>query len=412
MSDFTKNILVLLSGTTIAQALPIVLMPVLTRFYSPEDFGVFAIFVAVSLILGAIANARYELALTLPESLDEAISVAALGIVIAFFFSVVLLIPFVLFNSEICNLFNNNDISVWLYFIPLVVLMIGIFNIFNFLNTRLLNYKDIAAAHIHRSVAMVSVQLVLGLLRSGAGGLIVGQISSHLAAVIRGGSKLPLQKIARRTLDFRRMKVSAVRFRRFFIYMFPATLMNSLSNNFIVLYLPSLFSLSVLGFFSLAQRALGAPSALIGSSIGQVYMQEASAEKIKTGIVKNAFVKTFKKLVVISFLLFAPLYFIVEDLFALVFGEAWRIAGQYTEILLPYFAINFIVSSLSVTDSVMEKQYWYAIFNAVMLFGLLMLSYFVHFNTPESFFIWISTFLSIVYCLYLLLIYFVARGKL
>jgi len=412
MSDFNKNILVLLSGTTIAQALPIVMMPVLTRLYTPAEFGVLAIFVAITTILGAIANARYELALTLPETDDEAITVAALGLAIATGFSLVLLIPFVLFNGAVTALFDNTAISTWLYFVPLVVWLIGLFNVFNFLNTRLKRYRDIAVSHVFRSASMVGVQMLLGVFKAGSAGLVSGQIISQLAVAVRIGHGLPIKRIFKQICDIASLKIAALRFRRFFVFMLPATLMNSLSANFITLYLPVIFSIKTLGFYSLAQRALGAPSALIGSSIGQVYMQEASAERLETGNVRRAFSKALKKLAVLSVIIFMPLYFVVEDLFALVFGENWRIAGYYTKILIPYFAVNFIVASLSATDSVMEKQYFYAAFNALMLIGLVGIFLIYQPSSPEDFFQWVSSYLLALYTLYLIVIYQVARGRL
>lgn len=412
MSDFNKNILVLLSGTTIAQALPIVLMPVLTRLYTPADFGVLAIFVAITTILGAIANARYELALTLPETDGEAINVAALGIAIATGFSLALLIPFVIFNGAVTGLFNNAAISIWLYFVPFVVWLIGLFNVFNFLNTRLKRYRDIAVSHVFRSASMVGVQMLLGFFKAGSLGLVCGQIISQLAVAVRIGHGLPIKRILEQICNISNLKISALRFRRFFIFMLPATLMNSLSANFITLYLPVVFSVKTLGFYSLAQRALGAPSSLIGSSIGQVYMQEASSERIETGVVKHAFNKALKKLLVISLVIFVPLYFVVEDLFSFVFGEDWRIAGYYTKILIPYFAVNFIVASLSSTDSVMEKQYFYAAFNFLMLFGLGGVFFVYQPTSPEDFFTLVSSYLLVSYVLYFIVIYQVSRGRL
>ena len=41
-SEFSRNVLTLMTGTTIAQAIPIAISPILTRIYTPEDFGVFA----------------------------------------------------------------------------------------------------------------------------------------------------------------------------------------------------------------------------------------------------------------------------------------------------------------------------------------------------------------------------------
>ena len=66
-SEFNRNILTLMTGTTIAQAIPIAISPILTRIYTPEDFGIFAIFLAITLIIGSIANGRYELAIMIPK---------------------------------------------------------------------------------------------------------------------------------------------------------------------------------------------------------------------------------------------------------------------------------------------------------------------------------------------------------
>ncbi|QLK87927.1 hypothetical protein E3U36_07160 [Arsenophonus endosymbiont of Aphis craccivora] len=66
-TEFARNVVTLMTGTTIAQAIPIAISPLLTRIYTPKDFGVLALFISIIAILGSIANARYELAIMLPE---------------------------------------------------------------------------------------------------------------------------------------------------------------------------------------------------------------------------------------------------------------------------------------------------------------------------------------------------------
>ena len=78
-SEFTRNVLTLMTGTTIAQAIPIAISPILTRLYTPKDFGVLALFVAITSIFGSIANGRYELAIMLPKKDEDAVNILALG---------------------------------------------------------------------------------------------------------------------------------------------------------------------------------------------------------------------------------------------------------------------------------------------------------------------------------------------
>ena len=120
-TEFSRNVLTLMMGTTIAQAIPIAISPVLTRIYTPSDFGLFALFNSLIAVFGVIASGRYELAIMLPKKDEDAINIASLGILISTFFSVFLFFIILFFNDSICSLLNNTDIKPWLYFIPLVV---------------------------------------------------------------------------------------------------------------------------------------------------------------------------------------------------------------------------------------------------------------------------------------------------
>ena len=143
LSEFNRNVLTLMTGTTIAQAIPIAISPILTRIYTPEDFGVLALFVAITSIFGSIANGRYELAIMLPKKDENAINIFALGLIITFSMSFILLVLVVLFNEQITELLKNDEISVWLYFVPIAVLFIGLYNMLAYYNNRKKYYKVI-----------------------------------------------------------------------------------------------------------------------------------------------------------------------------------------------------------------------------------------------------------------------------
>ena len=98
-SEFNRNVLTLMTGTTIAQAIPIAITPILTRIYTPEDFGVFALFIAIASIFGTIVNGRYELAIMLTRKDEDAINIFALGFIITFVISLILLILVLVFNN-------------------------------------------------------------------------------------------------------------------------------------------------------------------------------------------------------------------------------------------------------------------------------------------------------------------------
>ncbi len=373
-SSFNKNVLTLMSGTTISQALPIAISPILTRIYTPEDFGVFALFIAISSIFGSIANARYDLAIMLPKKDEDAINIFALGFIITTIFSFFLLIIIFLFNIQIIKLLNNEEVGSWLYFIPFVVFFTGIYNLLNYFNNRKQYYKDIANSIIIKSVIAAIIQLIIGFLKNGPTGLITGQILSQMFANSVLLKNIIKNKVLVSHIKFIKIIANAKRYRNFPKFSMLAIFANTLSYHLTNILISSLYSVATLGFYSLVQRVLGAPSALIGISISQVFYQEASSEKQKTGMAIHTFKTTLKKLILIAIPSFIILYFIVEDLFAFVFGEEWRVAGKYAIIVLPFFFIKFIASGISIILPLFEKQkievIWQIILIIITIFGL------------------------------------------
>lgn len=355
-SDFNRNVLTLLSGTTIAQAIPIAISPILTRLYTPEDFGALALFVAITAILASVANGRYEMAIVLPKTDKEALSIMILSLVISTTLSGILLITIFIFYNPIVSLVNNEEIVKWLYFIPLVVFLSGLYNSLNYYNTRKKAYKNIATTSVTKSFGLAFVQIILGLLKKGASGLIIGQIVSQALANGRLATTVIKDKVELRNVNRTSVLGAAKRYNNFPKFSMPAVLMNTISNNVMNFFLPVMFSVATLGQYALVNRVLGAPSSIIGSSFGQVFMQQAARERTETGNARKTFNSTLKKLLVISILPFLILFFYGEQIITLVFGEDWKLAGELIVILAPYFMIRFINTPLSTITSVFEKN--------------------------------------------------------
>ena len=366
-SEFSRNVLTLMTGTTIAQAIPIAITPILTRLYSPEDFGVLALFVAVTSILGSVANGRYELAIMLPEDDEGAINLAALGVLIASIFSLLLFIPAIFLNAQITDLLGNQAISFWLYLVPIVVWLVGLYNVLNYLNIRKKLYKDIARATIYKSTAMATVQLAYGFIKASASGLIWGQIAANVAANAKL-AKNAIQHYELKTVHWSALKRIGKRYLDFPIYSMWAILANTLATHLVNIMISLYYTVATLGFYSLAQKILGMPSALIGNSIGQVYFQQATKEKQATGKAIKTFDATAKKLLIVSLVFFTPLYFILPDVFSFAFGNEWRVAGEYGQIVLPLFVIRFIAAALSNTNNIFEKQRIALLWQLMLLF--------------------------------------------
>jgi O-antigen/teichoic acid export membrane protein len=413
-SEFAGNVLTLMTGTTIAQAIPIAISPILTRIYTPDDFGVLALFISIATIFGTISNGRYELAIILPEKDEDAINIVALGTIITTSLSLFLFLIIVIFHDYFVYLLKSPDISVWLYFVPLTILFIGIYNVLNYYNTRLKNFNIIAKAGVYKSSGMVLVQLVIGFLKAGAAGLIIGQMMSYLSGNIRMFRETIKDKILLQKISKKKIIANSQRYIDFPKYSLPGGFANILSQHLLNIFTSILFSVSSLGFYSLANRMLGMPTALIGNSFSQVYFQQATKEKHLTGKATKTFNSTVNKLFIIALPIFSILFFIVEDLFAIVFGEEWIIAGTYAKILLPLFFVRMVVSPVTVTNSIFEKQKISLLWQAGMLFiiiGILISTKYLELEI-ETFLVLISAILSCYYLFFYFILRRVSQDKL
>jgi len=368
-SEYSKNVLTLMTGSTLSQAIPIAISPILTRIYTPEDFGLYAVYIAIITILGTIVSGRYELAIMLPKKDEDAINIFALGLVITICLTVLTTILVITFNDYIVNLSNNQKMKYWLYIVPVSVFLMGCYNLLIYFNNRLKNFNKISNMFIFKASASAVVQLSLGCIKTGATGLISGQIFSQLMADIHLSIIIFRNKILLSKINKPKMIEMAKRYRDFPKYSVLAILANKLSYQLTNIIVSAIYSITTLGYYAHVQRVLGLPSSLIGTSIGRVFIHEASKEKQNTGKAIQTFKSTMKKLILIGLPIFAFLFMIVEDLFAFVFGEPWRIAGEYAQIVIPFFFVQFIISSISSTETIMEKQNLDLLFNIAILAG-------------------------------------------
>lgn len=362
--DFNRSFIALASGTLVAQAIPIAISPLLTRLFSPEQLGGFALFMAIVTVLGGIAAARYEMAIMLPESQRDAYVLAWLSGGISTVFCLLLFIPCVIWNDAIASLVGDQTLSWILPWMPLAVWFLVVGAIMTALASRERRFSVVARANVVKSASMSGVQVGAGFANLGVSGLIVGNLLggmvflANLYKVGEGGDRP----------QFKDLGQQAYRYRDFPKYSLWATLANGISVNVLSFLLSIFYSLVSLGFYNLVQRVLAAPSAVIGGAIGQVFYQRASVELRDQGSILRSFHSAWFRLLFISVPPFLLIFLFAESIFAFVFGEQWRVAGHYAEILAPMFWVRFWVSPLSSTNQLLLQNKFGLLANLALLF--------------------------------------------
>jgi lipopolysaccharide exporter len=160
---FLADVVVLAGGTAFSQALLFLATPLITRLYEPADFGVWSLIRSLGSIAAVVACWRYELSIVLPKQDKEAANMFAASVLIAIAMSGLLLLIVSLFGIQVAQLLSTTEILPWLWVLPLMLLLTGIYQAGNYWSTRKNQFSRLAISRIVQSIVLVSVQIGLAL---------------------------------------------------------------------------------------------------------------------------------------------------------------------------------------------------------------------------------------------------------
>jgi len=369
---FWKNVATLFTGTAIAQALPILIFPVLTRMYTKEAIGFYFIYAAVGMILQIISSLQYQLAIIIPKSKKEADTIFELSLYLVFIISTIVFIIISLFFNFISSFIVQKDFISWLYAIPISTFFLGIFRVSNFYLNRIKAYKIISVGKVIKTLVFTVLQIVFGLvgyLKSGLIlSLILGQAISglYLLFVVVFVHKFSFSFNLNAILD------AIKKYKDMPIYNTTVAAISAISTQLPLFFLSRYFGVGYTSDYGLSNRIVSSPMELLGTSIGQVFNQESAEIVNKKGnlynLVKTMYLRLFKIAIVPFAILFAVSYW----LFPIIFGEQYQASGIITMILVPWLFLHFLNSPQSFLFNVLHKQKFMTVFHTLFLLSRLL----------------------------------------
>lgn len=349
---FLKAVSVLVGGTAFAQIIGFLCLPILTRLYSPEDYSVLGVYVAIVSILSVISCLRFEIAIPIPEQDKEAKALLILSLLTNCTFVIFLYITLFISYPYIKNFHVIQQLSLWVWCIPLGVFLSGLYSALQFWATRRKRFKDIAQTRMTQAIFSNGTSLSIGASTGGFWGLILGQLFSF------GGGLLKLGTSTIRDLkdvkETSKLKVTLYKYKNYPKYSTFEALANTSAIQLPLIIIASLIVGPEVGYLMLAMKIMTLPMSLLGATIAQVYYAQA-AEKKQKGILKEYTIDIIVQLQKISCLI--PLgAFILYLLIPFVLGEKWYRTGEILLWMTPWFVLQFIASPISMVMHLQGKQ--------------------------------------------------------
>ncbi len=369
-SSFVRNVVLLASGTIAAQAVVLLLLPVLTRLYGPSDFGLLGVFVAITAILTVAACLRLDMATPLPERDDEAINLVILGCIAATVISSLIAVAIVLAPDLIISVLQQSDLKPYLWLVPICVWLAAIYSALMFWSIRKKRFGSVAITQLTRAIGGTGSQTGLGIVGVTPGGLVFGQAiylglgwAGLAGQFLRSDAQL-LKTVTRRTL-----LETFQSYRRFPIYSVPESLLNTAANSVPIILIGALVGKEEAGFMLVAQRVASIPTGLLGSSLSRVFLAE-SGERQRTGELGGFTRHVMFRLLQVGLIPFVALAIIAPSAFPLIFGSGWERAGEMVTWMVPYMMLQLIVSPVSTLLHTVGNQ-WLALKVQALGFTLL-----------------------------------------
>lgn len=238
----------------------------------------------------------------------------------------------------------------------LLCLLTGFLNILISFNNRQKEFGLLASVYFIRITTQNAANIIFGLLKTGGLGLLLSQIISNLIGVRRQSRSLIRTLSGVRNVKWALILSTLKKHKRQVTWSAPAAFLNSFSYSSINYFVQFLFGGITLGYYSISYRVLALPMILVSANISKVFFEKGSREIEETGSFMKSFDMTLKLMVFIAIPILIIMILFAPWIFGFVFGNEWRVAGEYVQILTPMFILRFVAGGVVFSATIAERQ--------------------------------------------------------
>jgi O-antigen/teichoic acid export membrane protein len=358
-----RDVATLTVGTAVAQAITIAATPLLTRLYTPSDFGLLAVFLAVASVGATLVTLRYETSILVPQEDAESANLVLLSLILGGGLSVVLaalgaLLPMALQEKAGLGALGN-----WLPIAFLTAAATSALVVMQGWMNRQKKYRHMAWLRVGQSISVAGLAVVLGFLHTN-NGLLIAQICASACLCL---AALWVGRTAAHLWQKPQLQATALIHKNAPKYLLPTALLDVVTLQMPVVLIAVWFGADDAGQFSMAWRLLMMPMALIGGAAGQIFLQKFAINKDDSEQSQILLKKTWKYLFLMGFVPMGFMMFFGDHLLLFFLGEKWTDSGVMAKILAPMALAMLVSSPTSGTFIILGIQKWSLLFGLTSL---------------------------------------------
>jgi O-antigen/teichoic acid export membrane protein len=376
-SELLRSASILISGTVIAQLISILLQPFLRRFFSPESFGIFSVYLSLIGIIIVISSLRFDDAIVLPKTDKESVNVLSLSLIFSFLFDLFLFLMVLIKGEKIItflNLPSTFPVHV-LFIIPLGAFLYSTYQCLNYWLIRKQKFYSVSVNKLLRRGSEGISQVSFALIKK-SNGLIYSDIIGQTVNVITVIIQTINNGLSFKFVSLTKLKYVFKKYKDFPKFNLIPAFMSTCSYMLPPIFINKFFSSESAGFFDLAKLLLSVPLALVATSFSSVLLQRVSEKFNK----RESFMAELKPVIMvvslISLIEVLAIVFFGEYLFKFIFGATWIFSGKISKILVWSFTFNFIVSTFTTIFISMRRIRTYSLYQLFYFMAIISLLFF------------------------------------
>ena len=363
--NFLKDTNILLIGTIISQIIVIATVPILSRIFSPKDYGLLTLFNSILVITANIVTLSYPIRIILPKKYLESLQLVIISILLSLGIGIILLLLSFLLPNSFINLINVGILGRWLPFAIIGGILLSITNTLNYWFNRNSLYKKIAILQVTQSIILTFFSLVVGFL-SIVDGLVLAQIFAFSTSII---IFILFSELKYKKENFIGLIKIAKKHKNAPKYLYPGNLLDILTSQLPFFLITLWFTQEMTGHYRMAYSCLNLPAALFGSAIAQIFYKRFTKVWPDAAAAKLLLKKTWLLLFAIGLPAFLIIVLAGETIFSFVLGSSWKIAGSMASILSIMCLFSLLHSPTSTTVLAIGNENLYMFYNVATLFG-------------------------------------------
>lgn len=354
-------------GTVLAQMINIVVQPILTRIFPTETLGIYTYLISLATMIIPVASLKLDMLIVSEPNEKEAQYITdaciIINILISLIYAIVIIVGYQVSDN---NIFNKYGIII--YVVPVLVFTNGLrFLFISYLN-RYKEYKTISIIAIIREAIRAVIQVGAGFLSLGVFSLSMGYAVSPLFGLNIQMRNYLKELKERPRINLKKFKeIVLVKGERQILFLVPAQFINSFSASLVTISITALFSAKILGYYSAGVRILDIPIVFITSNVSKVCYQRISENVANKKPVLRTLMSVIIVLSAVSIMGFGTLYVIAPRLSEIVFGQGYRVAGEYIRCLCVMYAVRLVATSFAGVYTVFKKQNFELILNILLI---------------------------------------------